>query len=232
MLLEKFHLNQSDFTSELLHEKVVRVLVDAIVSGKLEGGQQLVEVDLQQYFGISKTPLREAFRELEQQGFVESFPRRGSFVRKIEARDAEEVYLVRVNLEGMAGRLAYENMTPECLQELQCELDGMEEGAKKRDSRAYLKHHDTYHNKFIQQGNNRTLIEILERLRRQTNWHRFYFSYHDSHFGAALNSHRHIHEMFNTVGLGGDKVESIIRMHILEGFNRFKQHISSLQKEK
>lgn len=231
-MLEKFPLNQSNFTSELLPEKVVRVLVDAIISGSIEGGEQLIEGDLQQYFGISKTPLREAFRELERQGFVESFPRRGTFVKKIEVRDAEEVYLVRVNLEGMAGRLAYENMTPDRLQELQYELDGMEEGAKKRDSRMYMQHHDAYHDTFIRQSENHILIEILEKLRKQTNWHRFYFSYHDSHFAAALNSHRHIHETFGTAGLTGDEVERILRMHILEGFKRFRQHVLSFPKDR
>jgi DNA-binding GntR family transcriptional regulator len=135
------------------------------------------------------------------------------------------VYLVRVNLEGMARRLAYENMTPERLRKLQCEPDGMEEGARIRDSRVYMQHHDAYHDTFIQQSENRILIEILEKLRRQTNWHRFYFSYHDSHFAAALNSHRHIQETFGTVGLAGDEVEGIVRMHILEGFKQFRQHV-------
>ena len=227
MLLEKFPLNQANFTSELLPEKVSRVLVEAIVSGSIKGGEQLVEGDLQQYFGISKTPLREAFRELERQGFVESFPRRGTFVKKIEIRDAEEVYLVRINLEGMAARLAYENMTPERLRELQIELEGMEEGAKKRDSHMYMQHHNAYHDTFIRQSENHILIEILEKLRKQTNWHRFYFSYHDSHFTAALKSHRHIHETFGTAELTGNNVEKIVRMHVLDGFKRFQQHINS-----
>lgn len=218
-------MEQIHFSSELLPEKIARVLVDAIVNGAIESGTQLVEADLQRYFGISRTPLREAFLELERQGFVESFPRRGTFVKKIEPRDVEEVYLVRVNLEGMAGRLAHENMTPERLGVLQHELDGMQEGAQKRDVRMYMKHHDAYHDMFILQSENRILIDVLDRLRRQTNWHRFYFSYHDSHFAAALASHRHIQDAFSTADLTGDEIEGIIRMHIIKGFRRFQQHI-------
>ncbi len=230
-ILDNFPSGQSHLNAELLPEKIARVLVDAILSGRIESGAQLIEADLQQYFGISRTPLREAFRELERQGFVESIPRRGTFVKKIEERDVREVYLVRVNLEGMAARLAHENMTPERLQELRYELDGMEDGARNRDTRKYMKHHDAYHDTFIRQSENRVLIDMLDTLRRQTNWHRFYFSYHDSHFTAALNSHRHIHETFADSALTGKQVEEIISMHVLDGFVRFQQHIHETRKD-
>lgn len=230
ILLDNHSLDLNNFHAELLPEKIVRILVEAIVSGQIEGGVQLVEADLQRHFGISRTPLRDAFRELERQGFVESIPRRGTFVKKINERDVEEVYLLRVNLEGMAARLAHKNMTPARLHLLRVELDAMEQGAADQDMRMYMKHHDGYHDTFIRQSENRTLIEILEKLRRQTNWHRFYFSYHGSHFAAALDSHQDIHKILSDATLTEEQVERAVGKHILNGFLRFQQHIRENRK--
>jgi len=78
----------------------------AILNGHLSPGARIVEADLARRMGISRAPVREAARRLESAGLLTSQPRRGFFVRQVSARQAEELYQVRIDLELMAGRLA------------------------------------------------------------------------------------------------------------------------------
>ncbi len=75
-------LKQTGFKQTPIVEQISIILTDSIIEGDLKGEEQLIEAKLQEQFGISKSPLREAFRVLEKNGFVEIIPRRGTFVRK------------------------------------------------------------------------------------------------------------------------------------------------------
>ncbi|MFH1090070.1 MAG: GntR family transcriptional regulator, partial [Pseudomonadota bacterium] len=71
------------FKPSVIGEQISRVLTEAILEGILKGGDQLVELELQKHFGISRSPLREAFRDLEKKGLVVIVPRKGTFVKQI-----------------------------------------------------------------------------------------------------------------------------------------------------
>ena len=86
------------------------MLKDGILSGKFKGGEQLLEDKLKREFDVSRTPLREAFRVLEKEGFVEILPWKGAFVKKISRKDVKEIFPLRANLEkGLQRVFAYEN---------------------------------------------------------------------------------------------------------------------------
>ncbi len=91
-----------------LGSAVTTALRDAIVAGRFEAGERLVETDLAEQFGTSRGPIRDALAELERTGLVELRPRKGSFVRTLTATDVDEVYSLRITLESMAIRLAVE----------------------------------------------------------------------------------------------------------------------------
>jgi DNA-binding GntR family transcriptional regulator len=89
-----------------LHEAVALAVEQAIFLGTLAPGARLVEADIAEQFGISKAPVREALRDLEQLGLVVSHPRRGSFVTTMTATLASEVFSLRAMLESYAARIA------------------------------------------------------------------------------------------------------------------------------
>ncbi len=91
-----------------LGSAVTTALRDAIVSGRFEAGERLVETELAEQFGTSRGPIRDALAELERTGLVELRPRKGSFVRTLTATDVAEVYSLRITLESMAIRTAIE----------------------------------------------------------------------------------------------------------------------------
>ncbi|HET7629382.1 MAG TPA: GntR family transcriptional regulator [Bacillales bacterium] len=99
-------------------ERIAAILREEILSGNLAPGQKLVETELCEDLGISRTPLREAIRMLEAEGMVESIPNRGSRVAEITIEDIQDIYEIRKCLEGLAAQKAASKMSPEVLAKL------------------------------------------------------------------------------------------------------------------
>ena len=214
--------------SKLLVEQVTQQLVKAIIDGTLPMGIKLVETDLEAKLGVSRTPLREAFRVLEKHGFVEIIPRRGTFVRTLYIGDVEEVQEVRISLETLAIRLAYRNMTPEGFAELDKELVAMEAASENEVTRAFLQHHDNYHGLLIKMSKNKALCDILTKLRSQTNWHRFYFKFDQQHFGPSLESHKIVHALLKDPGVGEDIIARVDEASTRMGCERLQQYAAAI----
>ena len=89
-----------------LAEHIVEDLEQKIIVGILQPGQRIIEEALCKTYGVSRSPVREAFHILESQGFVIREPRRGISVAEITPREAEEIYRIRASLEGLAMSLA------------------------------------------------------------------------------------------------------------------------------
>ena len=92
------------FRPHVLGQQVSHILTEAILEGVLKGGDQLVEAELQKQFGISRSPLREAFRDLEKKGLVFIIPRKGTYVKQLSRKDIEDNFPVRAMLEGLAAQ--------------------------------------------------------------------------------------------------------------------------------
>lgn len=95
-----------------LRDMVFDVLMSAIMQGQLSPGERLLEVQLADEMGVSRTPVREAIRRLELEGFVVIVPRKGAYVAGLSINDVEEVYEIRTVLETLAVRLAAQRMQP------------------------------------------------------------------------------------------------------------------------
>jgi len=156
-LAEKFKGKQ--IKSQGLTEQVSHILTEAILDGTLGPGESLIETELQKQLGVSRSPLREAFRDLEKKGLVTIIPRRGTFVKEITRKDLEENFPVRATLEGLAARQAYPLMTPDQLAEMAGALEGMKQVGQAGDSEDYRKNHLKFHEVFIMASGNTLLID-------------------------------------------------------------------------
>jgi len=107
---------------------------EAILSGELLPGAQIVEADIADQMKISRAPVREAIRVLEEEGLVRRVPYKGSFVTRISKRDILELYSLRSVIETFATRLAAQNATPEDLEKLRDIFTQMRQAAKKNDN--------------------------------------------------------------------------------------------------
>src|SRR3954468_4930273 len=98
--------------------RIVTLLREAIVSGAIQGGDQIVEGKVAQQFGVGQGLIREALIELEHQGFVQRTPFSGTQVPKLTLADAQQIFEIRIELEPLAVFLAGRNASPRDLAEL------------------------------------------------------------------------------------------------------------------
>ncbi|MFZ5917508.1 MAG: GntR family transcriptional regulator [Chloroflexota bacterium] len=116
-----------------LREAALAAIRQAILEGDLKPGQRLVESDIAEQMGISRAPVREAFRQLGTEGLIVSEPHRGTFVAELSTSDLWEIYTLRAALESLAVRLVTEKASPEILEQLQQTVEAMTQAAQEAD---------------------------------------------------------------------------------------------------
>ncbi len=102
-----------------LTEKVYQNLRSDILSGTFRDQEELRETALAKVYGVSRTPVREAIRQLALEGLVDTIPNRGAYVHNIHGKDVKDVYAIRSLLEGLAARWAVENITDEQIEAME-----------------------------------------------------------------------------------------------------------------
>ena len=144
-----------------LREKILENLRDAIISGTLKAGTRVSEPELAERHGISRTPIREAFRQLESEGYLTVIPRRGAVVREFSQKDVEDFYAIKSILEGYAARRACELMGQKELDRLQTINDRLMELAQAGDIKTFFRIHNDFHDIFIKASDNDKLKELI-----------------------------------------------------------------------
>jgi DNA-binding GntR family transcriptional regulator len=145
-----------------LRERIVARLRQAIITGDLSPTSRLTEPELARQLNVSRTPLREAIRQLEAEGFVTTVPRVGCFVSEITPQDAADVYAIRTVIEGLAARQAAENPDPAkrtTLEAILAELEG-----RTTDYRQYHEISGKFHDIIVGLSGNRRLQGIYHSL--------------------------------------------------------------------
>ena len=102
-----------------LRGRVFHKLREDILSGKYEENEELKEVAIGEELGVSRTPVREAFRQLELEGLIQIIPNKGAYVTGITEKDVKDIYMIRSLLEGLCARWATEHITREQMEEME-----------------------------------------------------------------------------------------------------------------
>jgi phosphonate utilization transcriptional regulator len=135
-----------------------------ILSGEIAPGAKLTEAWLAAKLGISRGPIREAFRRLEEAGLVRQEKNRGVFVRDIPLDEAVEIFDLRAAMDELVGRRLAESVTPEQLKTVRAIVDRMEQAAKAGDADAYHLLNLQFHDTLVQLAGNRKLAAIYRKL--------------------------------------------------------------------
>ncbi|RII29735.1 MAG: GntR family transcriptional regulator [Geobacter sp.] len=147
-----------------LREKILENIRDAIIAGSLKAGSRVSEPELAERYGISRTPIREAFRQLESEGYLSVIPRRGAVVREFNQKDVEEFYAIKSILEGYAARRACEKLTEKELDRLQAINNRLSELASTNDIKTFFRVHSDFHDLFIKAADNEKLRDLITSL--------------------------------------------------------------------
>jgi phosphonate utilization transcriptional regulator len=151
---------QSKSLPDAVRDEIHRLILD----GTYEPGDKLGEAELACRLGVSRGPVREAFRGLEEAGLVRQTKNRGVFVREVSADEANELYVVRAGLDEMIGRLLAPAITAANLQELRSLVEQMDVSSTRADMRRYFPLDTRFHDRIAEMSGNRKLLEIYRRI--------------------------------------------------------------------
>jgi len=193
-----------------LRERIVARLRAAILTGDLPPKARLAEPRLAEQLQVSRTPLREAIRQLEAEGLVDTIPRIGSFVSAIGRQDVEELYAIRAVLEGLAARQAAENPDPGKREILQDILDEL--AKRTRDYRRYHELSGRFHDAIAELSGNHRLLALYQSLGQHVSRMRVVSNAVRGRPTASLRGHRQITAAI-LAGRGAE-AERLMRKHI------------------
>jgi len=150
-----------------LREVIFSTLREAIIMGELKPGERLMEVQLADKMGVSRTPVREAIRKLELEGLVVMIPRRGAHVARLTEKDIMDVLEVRATLDGLATALATERINEDELKELRHIQTQLENYVEKGNLQGVIKKDIEFHDVIYKASKNDKLVQIANNLREQ-----------------------------------------------------------------
>lgn len=177
-----------------LRDVVSDVMRQAIKDGVLKPGERLMEIRLAEELGVSRTPIREAIRKLEQEGFVVMVPRRGTYVADISLKDISQVFEIRGALEELAAGLAAERITPDELERLERILVEINEYMAHDDFDKIVDADVRFHDVLYQASRNQRLVDILHNLREQMLRFRSISMHYPGRLAATWEEHRQMVE--------------------------------------
>lgn len=150
-----------------LRDVVFQTLREAILRGTIKPGERLMEIQLSQQLGVSRTPVREAIRMLELEGLVNMTPRKGAAVAAISEKSLRDVLEVRCALEELSVRLACERMSWEQFEQLRTANVKFAQVAESEDITVIAKSDEVFHDIIYYSTDNDKLILLLNQLREQ-----------------------------------------------------------------
>lgn len=150
-----------------LREVVFKSIRGAILSGILKPGERLMEVQLAEKLGVSRTPVREAIRKLELEGLIVMMPRKGAYVADLSIKDITDVLEIRTALEGLASGLAALRITDEEIEELNLTAQNFHQAIEDGDFDRIVEMDIEFHDRVFKAARNEKLLQINNNLREQ-----------------------------------------------------------------
>ncbi len=207
------HLEQIRLDSyKPLRELVCEHIRQAIIDGTFAPGERLMEIQLADEMGVSRTPVREAIRKLELEGFVVMIPRRGTYVANISIKDINDVYEIRTSLDVLAAGLAAERISDEELEELQRLLVLIGKYIEEDNMEKIIEVDSDFHDILYKASRNERLRNIINNLREQITGIRGTSMRYPGRLKDTQEEHRHLVECIAARNV--EKSQEAARVHL------------------
>ncbi|MCR5396219.1 MAG: GntR family transcriptional regulator [Lachnospiraceae bacterium] len=195
-----------------LRDVVFNTLRDSILKGELEPGERLMEIHLANKLGVSRTPIREAIRMLEQEGLAVTIPRKGAQVAKMTEKDLQDVLEIRDALDELAVLNACKNMTEDYISQLRSSMVAFKNAADRGNVRDIVEADEQFHNVIYKAADNPKLMVIIQNLKEQMYRYRYEYVKDNANYAQILQEHAEI-----IAGLekgDGEYVKEIMHAHL------------------
>ncbi len=195
-----------------LRDVVFNTLRDEILYGKLKPGERLMEIAISERLGVSRTPVREAIRRLEQEGLVDMFPRRGAQVSGVTEKRLADALEARKTLETFTVNAACSRITKKQLEKLREANLAFEKSAKQEDAAKTAEADERFHNIIIEAAGNEMIADTLNNLKEQLFRYRYEYLKDVKEFSHLVEEHR---MLIGAIEAGkSDVAVEIIKLHI------------------
>ncbi|MEG0829418.1 MAG: GntR family transcriptional regulator [Anaerovoracaceae bacterium] len=161
-----------------LREIVYEELKVKILKGEIVPGTRMMEVELAEDMGVSRTPIREAIRKLEKEGLVTIEPRRGAYASQISTKDMVDILEVRQDMEGLAAFFAAKRMSQAQIAELYKVSEAYDQAVKESNTGEMIAYDTKFHHIIVESCNNKILVQMIEQLQELVL--RFRYIYYDN----------------------------------------------------
>lgn len=195
-----------------LREIVFGTMRNAIIEGDFKPGQRLMEVQLAEQMGVSRTPVREAIRKLELEGLVVMVPRKGAYVAGLSSEDIKEVVEIRAVLEGFAAKQAANNSTDKVISTLREVLINFEKAVAENNVVDLINYDTQFHDVIYKAAKNTRLIQMISSLREQVQRYRVAYFTKMHSMEKVLKEHRKMLEAIKDKN--SDLARQIAEVHI------------------
>lgn len=208
----------------LVQEELERMIMD----GRLPPGEQLREVALAALLGVSRGPIREAFRGLEEKGLVSTVKNCGVFVRKLDPVEADQIYEVREALEALIGERVSSHLDSQGISTLQTIVEQMADAVTGADINRYTALNFSFHDALARLSGNPKLHTTYQRLVAELSLFRRHTYVHDeTSMALSLAEHRAIFDAI--VAKQPKRVAELLRDHVSDSRRRLHQVLDSAQ---
>ncbi len=205
-----------------LRGRVFHRLRDDILSGRYEEHEELREVAISEEMGVSRTPVREALRQLELEGLIQIIPNKGAYVTGITMKDVEDIYMIRSLLEGLCARWATANITGEQMEEMEENVYLARFHAQKGHMEQMAQLDNRFHEIMYEACNSKILEHQLKdfheyvlRVRKKTL----------SNASRGLKSNEEHAQIMEAIKAGdADRAEQLANRHILNAYENMKKN--------
>ena len=195
-----------------LREMVYEELKMQILKGSIIPGTRMMEVELAEEMGVSRTPIREAIRKLEKEGLVTIEPRRGAYASMISTEDMVEILEVRQDLEGLAAYFAADRMTDAQMEELRQVSSSYDDAVKRGNMEDMIKHDTRFHHIIVESCRNKILAQMIEQLQELVL--RFRYIYYDNFRRAENMPEEHAAILAAIAEGNADKARAAADIHV------------------
>ena len=175
-----------------LRDVVFNTLREAILKGDLKPGERLMELQLASKLGVSRTPIREAIRMLEQEGLAVTTPRKGAEVAKMTLKDMEDVLEIRDTLDELAVRIACQKITDEQLKQLEDVKELFEKNTQTNNVKNIAEADVSFHDVIYEATGNPKLVTLLNNLREQVYRYRVEYIKDPKNYPTLIAEHEAI----------------------------------------
>lgn len=192
--MSKLDYDDNENLVNSLRSRVFSQIRNKILTGVYRPGDSLIELRLSEELGVSRTPIREAIRQLELEGLVQAIPNKGAVVKGITDQDVEDIFTIRMRIEGLAAWWAAEKITDQEIMELQEALEFEEFYTMKNDAEHLMKFDSRFHDIIFKASKSSPLTHML------STFHHYIQSARNKSFETpgrppkALEEHRAIFE--------------------------------------